>query len=207
MGVELPQGLEQDSLLIDDLEAAMVGDQAYFSLGELTEDDIAVDGYFYNTFYLGHYLNNKSSVFAKLGELAEKPGKVDSKVNRLKTRNYQIPGRRSSSLELQLCGLSEAQRDYFESSRFSGEQIVIILCTNQLAQANPLDKNEYGFSSPIVIFNGLRWATDWLAEADGLWSVTLSSELSGSTRDRIWPMTLPAYDPLSELPLPWVKEE
>jgi hypothetical protein len=37
-----------------------------------------------------------------------------------------------------------------------------------------------------VIFNGLRWTVDWSGEADGLFSVVISTEFSGITNGKIF---------------------
>lgn len=190
MGLTLPDEIEQEDLLLDALEPTMVGDRALFTLGELDNLQLLE-----NTWYLAWYLAGDSETFFPLGELAEMPGKVDSKVGKLKTRNYLIPGRRASTVELNLNGLSAKQKDYFESALFSGQPITIILCKNELLLADPEDGEAFDFASPIVVFSGLRWTVDWSAEADGLWSVVITSEVTGATKNRIWAQTVPAYDP------------
>lgn len=209
MGLTLPTGIDQDDLLLAALEAVMVGDRAVFAVGvgTVAGNYLGDEMLFDNSQYLGYYLFNEYSIWALLGELAEKPGKVDSKVTRLKTRNYQIPGKRSSSIELQLCGLSAAQKDYFESALFSGQEITILLVTNQLASTDPEDTAAYDFSTPVVVFNGLRWTVDWSGEADGLWSIVLSSEITGATKDRVWAQTVPALEAGRGDTPPWEEGE
>jgi len=205
MGLKLPDEIEQEDLLLDALEPTMVGDRAFFALGELDEYEIEITQMLDNAWYLAYYLSG-GDIFIPLGELAEMPGKVDSKVNKLKTRNYMIPGRRNSTVELNLCGLSAKQKDYFESKLFSGEEITILLCKNELLLANVYEPQEFDFPSPIVVFSGMRWTVDWSAEADGLWSITISSEITGATKDRIWAQTVPAYDPTKGETPPWEDE-
>jgi len=208
MGLTLPDEIEQEDLLLDALEPTMVGDRALFTLGELDDYEQQVTQMLENSWYLAWYLNPASETFFPLGELAEMPGKVDSKVGKLKTRNYLIPGRRASTVELNLNGLSAKQKDYFESALFSGQPITIILCKNELLLADPEDEEAFfDLPSPIVVFSGLRWTMDWSAEADGLWSVVITSEVTGATKDRIWAQTVPAYDPGRGGTPPWEEEE
>lgn len=207
MGLTLPDEIEQGDLLLDALEPTMVGDRALFSLGELDDFEQQVTQMLVNSWYLSWYLMPASGLFFPLGELAEMPGKVDSKVGKLKTRNYLIPGRRASTVELNLNGLSAKQKDYFESALFSGQPITIILCKNELLLADPEDWDAFDFATPIVVFSGLRWTVDWSAEADGLWSVVITSEVTGATKNRIWAQTVPAYDPTKGGTPPWEEEE
>lgn len=37
-----------------------------------------------------------------------------------------------------------------------------------------------------VIFNGLRWTVDWSGEADGLFTVVISTEFFGVTAGKIY---------------------
>ena len=206
MGLTLPDGIDQEDLLLDALEATMVGDRALFALGELDDEELNFTMMMDNSWYLSCYLDPEFYNFFPLGELAEMPGKVESKVNKLKTRNYLIPGRRASTVELHLNGLSAKQKDYFESALFSGQPITIILVKNELLLADNGDTSAFDFSSPIVVFSGLRWTVDWSAEADGLWSVVITSEVTGATKDRIWAQTVPAYDSTRGETPPWEEE-
>ena len=113
-----------------------------------------------------------NSNFDLLGELAEKPGKADSKITKLKTRNYTLPGKRTSTVELTVAGLSNRQKNYLESSAFMGKNVTIVACSKSFDR--------------VVIFNGLRWTVDWSGEADGLFSVVISTEFSGITNGKIF---------------------
>jgi hypothetical protein len=207
MGLSLPTNIEQDDLLLGALEAAMIGDRAYFCEGNMmsSEEDIWVwldNAYYFACFFLIY------GYFEELGELAEKPGKTESKINKLKTRNYQIPGKRTSTVELTLNGISEKQKDYFESTLFSGQEISIVLVKNELLIPDVNGNGrDFDFDTSIVVFSGLRWTVDWNAEADGLWSVVLSTEISGATQDKIEAIRLLRYEPDKSGNPPWEKEE
>ena len=205
MGLSLPTNIEQDDLLLGALEAAMIGDRAYFCEGDLMRSEEII--WFVNAFYFANLLL-ASGIFHELGELAEKPGKTDSKINKLKTRNYQIPGKRTSTVELTLNGISEKQKDYFESTLFSGQEISIVLVKNELLIPDVNGNGrDFDFDTSIVVFSGLRWTVDWNAEADGLWSVVLSTEISGATQDKIEAIRLLRYEPDKSGNPPWEKEE
>ena len=113
-----------------------------------------------------------NSNFDLLGELAEKPGKADSKITKLKTRNYTLPGKRTSTVELTVAGLSNRQKNYLESSAFMGKNVTIVACSKSFDR--------------VVIFNGLRWTVDWSVEADGLFSVVVSTEFAGNTAGMVF---------------------
>ncbi len=42
------------------------------------------------------------------------------------------------------------------------------------------------FLDRVVIFNGLRWTVGWSGEADGLFTVVISTEFSGVTSNKIF---------------------
>ena len=149
------------------LVEGMIADDIYFGIGTYTESDIATN--FINQTALILELNANFDI---LGELAEKPGKADSKINKLKTRNYSIPGKRTSTIELSIVGLSVRQKDFLESNAFMGKNTTIVVVSK--------DKDR------VVIFNGLRWTVDWSGEADGLFTVVISTEFSGVTAGKIY---------------------
>ncbi len=189
MALTQPTGIDQDDLLLSALSAVMAGDLAYYSGGNLTSAEY--DDLFDDLKLAQDSIENK---FILLGELAEMPGKTDSKVNKLKTRNYTLAGKRTSTVELTICGLSQLQKDYFEGPEFTGEAITITLVPRGF-----MDLDSFENSLHIVIFNGLMWTVDWSGEADGLWSVVISTELTGTTEGKVMPVHIPAYiDPEAE---------
>lgn len=190
MAIAVPEGIEQEDLLFSALEAAMIGDLAYYAGGALSGGEI--EGYLVDTHTLAMLLQGYG-VFEQIGELGEKPGKTESKTTKLATRNYSIPGKRTSTVELLLNGISEKQKNYFEGTLFAGQEITIILVKNEMLSADQNDVLTCMFPTSVVIFSGMRWTAEWAAEADGLWSVTLSTIMSGSTAGRIWQQAIPAW--------------
>jgi hypothetical protein len=119
----------------------LIADDIYFGIGTYAKGDIT-------TIYAnqGTVKNEMSSNLDRLGELAEKPGKTDSKIIKLKTRNYAL-GKRTSTVELTIIGLSTKQKNFLESSAFMGKNTTIVVTSKGLDR--------------VVIFDGLRWTVDW----------------------------------------------
>jgi len=162
-----PLGMTSDKLLIANLMPIMPGDTVYFGFGRYastTESDSA-----FTASAVANTLNNNYDL---LGELAEKAGKLDSKQTRLKSRNYSFAGKRNSTVELNVGGLSCAQKDFLESNSFTGREITIVV--------GSVDNTR------LVVLNGLYWTVDITGETDGLFQVTVSAEFSGPTSDRIY---------------------
>ena len=159
-------GTTAADLLFAALSDTFIADEVFFGLGSYTSAEIGTKYASKSAMAM-----ELSTYLKQIGELAEKPGKTDSKVEKLKTRNYLIPGKRSNSIELSLNGLSEKQKSYFESSAFSGAEVTIVAVSKERDRA--------------TIFNGMRWVVEWSGEADGLWTLIISTEFAGNTTNRI----------------------
>lgn len=173
-----PVEMEDEDLSFDLLEHVMPGDHVYFALGSALShivDITAIDA---------EDIEDILASLLLLGELAEKPGKVDSKITRLKTRNYSIDSKRISSIELNLVGISDKVRNYLESALFQ-EQDITILITDAM-QGQQLEELA---GSRCLLLDSMRWTVDWSAEADGLWSVAISTSVTGVTANKIIPFT------------------
>lgn len=147
------------------LLAQMVGDDVYIAAGTMSAADLAT-------------LTDQTdwdealdASFDVLGELAEDASKIESKVTKLKTRNYQIPGRRNTPIELNIAGLGQAQKAFLESNDFTGSTVTIVLRNRE--------------KDTVIVYNGLRWSAEWMGEVDSLFKVTLSTEFIGTTNDKI----------------------
>ncbi|MDD2229174.1 MAG: hypothetical protein PHY48_07180 [Candidatus Cloacimonetes bacterium] len=162
-----PGSMIDKDMQFSSLVEGMIADDIYFGLGTYSDADVAT--FFANQTSISLELNANYDL---LGELAEKPGKADSKITKLKTRNYSIPGKRTSTIELSIVGLSVKQKDFLESNAFMGKNTTIVI----------LSKSK----DRVVIFNGLRWTVDWSGEADGLFTVVISTEFSGVTAGKIY---------------------
>ncbi|MCB5253239.1 MAG: hypothetical protein WC111_01780 [Candidatus Cloacimonadaceae bacterium] len=162
-----PANMTEGDLRFEALVDVMVADKIYLGSGTYTASEIA------NVYATQDSIQDHLGLsFDPLGELAEKPGKADSKITKLKTRNYAIPGKRTSTVELTISGLSVKQKDYLESSFFMGKSMTIVVTSTSLDR--------------VVVFNGLRWTVDWSGEADGLFSVVISTEFSGITAGKLY---------------------
>lgn len=162
-----PSGTLQADFDFASLVEGMVADKIFFGFGKYTAAE-ATTAYATQTALTTETNTNMDS----LGELAEKPGKADSKVNKLKSRNYLVPGKRTNTIELTIIGLQAKQKNFLESRLFSGKEVTITLVSAENDRA--------------VVFNGMRWAVEWSGEADGMFSVVISTEYSGATKDRIF---------------------
>lgn len=162
-----PSGTDSDDLLFDSLIEQMIGDDVYVGEGTMNADDIASMVTSQATIATA-----LSGLFDVLGELAEKAAKVESKNTALKTRNYKVAGRRTTTLELNLVGISNLQKAFIESTAFTGTTVTMVL------QNTEKDR--------LIILNGMKWAVDWSGETDGLFAVVLSSEFAGATSDRVY---------------------
>ena len=111
-----------------------------------------------------------SSNLTEYSDLAEKPGKIESKAEKLKTKNYLINGKRSTLVELKLVGVTEDRVNWLEQKLNDSAKTVVL---------EDIDGDNY------LIFNGLRWVADWSEELDGLFDVTLQTEFTGKTEDKI----------------------
>lgn len=161
-----PSGIDAGDLAFDELLESLVGDEVYFGAGTLSDADIET------------YLSDQATItstlasnFESLGELAEKPSKADSKVDVLKTRNYVVPGKRSTSVEVTLSGISNLQKAFLESASFQNETYTLIMLNRD--------------HDRMVIYNGMRWITSWSGEVDGVFTVVLASEFGGTTNAKI----------------------
>jgi hypothetical protein len=166
----LPTGMTANDLAFDALVETLVGDNVYFGVDPqgagYSESDIA-------TIFAtqASITSELSTGFLTLGELAEKPLKIDSKKEQLKTRNYKVGGKRTSTLSLTIVGLNEKSKNYLESTAFESAAITMII------QNTTKDR--------VVILNNMRWVVDWSGETDGLLTVVLNTEFSGNTKNRI----------------------
>ncbi|HPI25211.1 MAG TPA: hypothetical protein PLO57_02010 [Candidatus Cloacimonadota bacterium] len=154
-------------MLFNALVDVFIADDVYFGFGSYSDSEVASIN---NT--QSSIKDELSNSFDLLGELAEKPGKADSKITKLKTRNYTLPGKRTSTVELTISGLSNRQKNYLESSAFMGKNVTIVACSKSYDR--------------VVIFNGLRWTVDWSGEADGLFNVVVSTEFAGNTAEKVF---------------------
>lgn len=115
------------------------------------------------------FLSFLESAFDEVSDLGESPGKESSRVNKLKTSNHVIEGKRTNTVELTLIGLNQERKEWLESELNKEVRTIALLSAD-------------GASS--LIFNGMRWTYERDAEFNGLYTATLSSEYSGPTKKR-----------------------
>lgn len=161
-----PGSMTASDLAFDSLLEQMIGDDVYIAAGTLSSTDLAtlVDQATWDTALAAN--------FDVLGELAEKPGKIESKLSSLRTRNYKVAGKRTTSVEIDLVGVSQLQKAFLESTDFSTATMTMVLRNRE--------------KDRVLIFNGMKWTVDWSGEVDGLFSVVLTTEFSGTTDGKIY---------------------
>ncbi len=174
-----PLEMEDEDLSFDLLEHVMPGDHVYFALGSALSH-IADINIIYNS-EIWDILEN----MVVLGELADKPGKIDSKINRLKTRNYSISSKRNSSIEINIVGLSTKLKNYLETALFQEQDVAILITEMDRDKMDVLTDPGYR----CLLLDAMRWTVDWSAEADGFWSVVISTTVNGFTASKILPFT------------------
>lgn len=112
-----------------------------------------------------------ASNFEEIGELAEKPFKVDSKSEKLKTRHYQLEGKRTNSVITTIVGISEDKKNWLEDQSAGMTELTFVAISKDKTQ--------------VILINGCRWTVDWSGEADGLYTQELSTEFTGKTAEKI----------------------
>lgn len=174
-----PVEMEDEDLTFDLLEHVMPGDHVYFALGSALShisDLGAIDN---------SDVDEVLTYMTVLGELAEKPGKVDSKISRMKTRNYAISSKRNSSIEINIVGMSTKLKNYLETAFFQEQDVTILITEKDRKKMNILEDPGYR----CLLLDSMRWTVDWSAEADGFWSVVISTSVNGFTASKILPFT------------------
>lgn len=186
--VTLPSG--ENDLKWENQIPIMPGDVAFFSLGAVTANDLADLS---DSFGVARLLRD-GSLFIQMGELAEKPSKTESQAARLATRNSLVAGRRDSTAEIVLNGISNAQKDYYENA-FANKMVTIILAKNEIMTPDIDDPNAWDFDTEVMVYSGLYWKTNWKSTSDELNSLTITASLRGGTENNIYPLAVPAYTP------------
>jgi len=102
--------------------------------------------------------------FISLSDVADNPGKIESKVEKLKTYNYIIEGKRTNSIEINLVGVNAERKIWLE------EQL------NRKNRTIVLESKDKG---SVLIFNSMRWSCEWTHEIDGFFNSVIGTEYSG----------------------------
>lgn len=166
--------MDAEELAFEALQAVVPGMDVHFAEGTLDLEDVGGSAL---TMAWEQFIAIIAAM-GDLGELAEKPVSVKSSVERLKTRNNQLAGKRSTTIEIRLAGVGTKQKDYLENE-LPNKDITIMILSATLAEVND---GEY---CPVFFLNGLRWTADIMGETDGLWTAVLTTEIQGSSGDKI----------------------
>lgn len=162
----LPQGMSSGDLadLLKQIGSVDICN-IYAGEGNLTKAEITT--MFANQTALNTALTED---FEELGELSEKPFKIESKSEKLKTRHYQLEGKRSNTITVTIVGMSEEKKNWLEEQSSDMTQLTLVAVSKERDQA--------------VLLNGLRWTVDWSGEADGLYTQVITTEFTGKTKEK-----------------------
>lgn len=163
--------VEATDLLFDALQLTAPGDKVFYGFGSYT-DEAAAASALAGTAAVGTLETTATKTYEVLGELAEKGFTFDGKQEKNKTRNYVVPGKQSTTVEVILQGLGFSQVTYLRSSAFAGKIVTIVIASKDL-------KN-------LVVLNGVVCTVDVKGETDGNWSVTVGTEFAGALDDKVF---------------------
>ncbi len=115
--------------------------------------------------------------FDEFGDLADKPYKIDSKVEKLKTLHRIIEGKRTNSVTINFNGMSDTRKEFIESELNKQDATIIMV-----------NKDE----NAVKCFNGLRFLGQHNGEGNALYNAVIEAEFSGSSYRKIWTkLTIP----------------
>lgn len=107
-----------------------------------------------------------ASYAVEISDLGENPGKEESKVEKLKTTNYVVEGKRTNTVEVNLVGLSQDRKDWLEQELNSTARTIILVSSS---------------GKDVIVFSGLRWSYERSSEINKLFNATIATEYAGVT--------------------------
>jgi len=153
--------LNTEITCFEEVLAQFASGDLYVGYGGLTESE--ANSAFFDRQSMDELVNSK---MVKIADLAEKPGKTESKVEQLKTCNYTLPGKRTNNIELSLVGINPARKQWLEEG-LNKQNVTFVL----------LDKTK----DSALVFNNHRWVCNWGYELEGFFTATILTEYSGPT--------------------------
>jgi hypothetical protein len=144
----------------DEMIAAFKHGTCYIADGKLTKAE--ADAMFADLTALETGLANASEI----SDLAENPGKEESKVEKLPTTNYVVEGKRTNTVELNLNGLTQDRKDWLENELNSTARTIILISTT---------------GRDALVFTGLRWSYERSSEFGKLFNATIATQYNGVT--------------------------
>jgi glutamine amidotransferase-like uncharacterized protein len=108
--------------------------------------------------------------FDEVSDLAENPGNIDSTSVQHKTKKNVIAGKRTTKVQLNIAGISQARKNWMESELNLKARTIVLQSS---------DKKHY------MIFNGTRFKCDWKSDIDGVPEIPITAEFDGATAERV----------------------
>ena len=96
---------------------------------------------------------------------------MESKTEKLKTRHYQLEGKRTNAVTTTIVGISEDKKNWLEDQSAGMTELTFVALSKDKSQA--------------ILINGCRWTVDWSGEADGLYTQEVTTEFTGKTFEKI----------------------
>jgi len=157
----------------DDLIDGMDGGDAYIAAGAGFESEATMAAALDDQTAVDTLLGTS---FEKFGTFQEEPYSMESKVELKKTYNYVKQGKRSNTISLNFAGLSAELKKWCEEQLNATAHTIIIRSTNK---------------AKLLVFNGLKWAMEWSSKADDWYLVTIKTEFTGNTANKVVMLTCP----------------
>jgi hypothetical protein len=115
---------------------------------------------------LGQMATDLASNAVEISDLGENPGKEESKVEKLKTTNYVVEGKRTNTVEVNLAGLSQDRKDWLEQELNSKARTIILVSSS---------------GKDVIVFSGMRWSYERSSEINKMFNATIATEYAGVT--------------------------
>jgi hypothetical protein len=114
----------------------------------------------------------KAAPFTKFGELGKKVGSFDSKTDMIEIRNSSKVKGRTTTLSVVTTGISEEQKQYFDTREFRKKPKVLVLMDQEERQA--------------LVYGNLIWGADFKGDADSQFEITFNTKFGGMLHKNVF---------------------
>ena len=167
-------GLAAEDFELDDLIDGMEGGYAYISEGTGFENETTMAAAVADQ---GTVATLLAASFEEFGTFQEDAWDIQSTVEMKKTYHFVKQGKRSTAITMGLAGLNSKAKSWLENKLNQEPHTIIIQST---------DKDK------LLIFNGLKWVMEWSNKVDDWFNVTVKTEFSGTTKNKVVMLACPA---------------
>lgn len=160
-------GLVAEELTLEDLIDGMEGGHAYISEGAGFEDEASMASSLADQSAVATLL---AASFDEFGTFQEEAWDIQSKVELKKTYHFVKQGKRTTTITMGLAGLNSKSKSWLENKLNRNPHTIII---------QSMDKDK------LLVFNGLKWVMEWSNKVDDWFNVTVKTEFSGTTKNKV----------------------